>query len=82
MLRRNPKNGLEDISPIWFSQKQNRYDTEIKKDQKVFHWTNRSELLMYIANIEKNGKVEVYAWIRYNQYPATKKRRISSATKR
>lgn len=31
-------------SPIWFSQKQNRYDAEIKKDQKVFHWTDSSEL--------------------------------------
>ena len=42
MLKQNPKN--EEKSPIWFSQRQNRYDAEIKNDQKVFRWTNNSEM--------------------------------------
>ena len=42
MLKQNLKN--EKFSPIWFSQRQNRYDAEIKNDQKVFQWTNNSEM--------------------------------------
>lgn len=44
MLKQNPINSVLEISPIWFSQKQNRYDAEIKNNQKVFHWTDSSEI--------------------------------------
>ena len=44
MLKQNPINSTTEISPIWFSQIQNRYDAEIRDNQKVFHWTDSSEL--------------------------------------
>jgi hypothetical protein len=43
-MRANQKNCVIETSPICFSQIQNRYDVEIKQDQKVFHWTDSSEL--------------------------------------
>ena len=44
MLNQCSINSTAEISPIWFSQIQNRYDAEIRNDQKVFHWTDSSEL--------------------------------------
>ncbi len=44
MLNQYSINSTAEISPIWFSQIQNRYDAEIRNDQKVFHWTDSSEL--------------------------------------
>jgi len=31
-------------SPIWFSHREYRYDAELKGDQRVFHWTEVSEI--------------------------------------
>jgi hypothetical protein len=33
-----------DISPVWFSHKEYRYDAQLEKAQPVFRWTNKSEI--------------------------------------
>ena len=31
-------------SPVWFSHREDRYDTELKGDYHVFHWTDNAEI--------------------------------------
>lgn len=44
MLHQSSKNSEVRTSSVWFSQMQNRYDAEIRNNQKVFHWTDSAEL--------------------------------------
>jgi hypothetical protein len=36
-------NGVED-SPVWFSRMEFRYDAALKGNQRVFDWTDKSEI--------------------------------------
>ncbi len=35
---------MTENSPVWFSHREYRYDAELKGEQRVFHWTDGSEI--------------------------------------